>query len=97
MGVGRQFVRRKEMALQKTTVTPQGFDATNAYHRVEGVSLKAKDEISFRVRSYKDASEAVAFYDAGFFCAYDLAGENPIKQAYEHLKTHPEFAGAADV
>jgi hypothetical protein len=31
-----------------------------------------------------------------FSFAYDLAGENPIKQAYEHLKTLPEFAGAID-
>ena len=85
------------MALQKTTTTPQGFEATNAYHRVEAVTLTSKDEISFRVRSYKDASETVAFGDAGFSCAYDIAGENPIKQAYEHLKTLPEFAGAADV
>lgn len=85
------------MALQKTTVTPQGFDATNAYHRVEGVSLKAKDKISFRVRSHKNAAEDVSFADAGYECAYDLKGDNPIKQAYEHLKTLPEFAGAADV
>lgn len=27
----------------------------------------------------------------------DLDGPNFIKQAYEHLKTLPEFAGAADV
>lgn len=26
----------------------------------------------------------------------DLIGGNPIKQAYEHLKTLPEFAGATD-
>jgi len=27
---------------------------------------------------------------------YDLDGENPIKQAYIHLKTLPEFADAVD-
>jgi len=27
---------------------------------------------------------------------YDLEGENPIKQAYQHLKTLPEFEGAED-
>lgn len=85
------------MALQKTKLTPQGFTATDAYHRVEGVSLKSKTEISFQVRSYKDASEAVSFSDHGYECAYDLNGNNPIYQAYSHLKTLPEFADAADV
>ena len=85
------------MALQKTMLTPQGFTATDAYHRVEGVLLKSKTEISFRVRSYKDAVETVSFSDYEYSCAYDMAGENPIKQAYEHLKTLPEFADATDV
>lgn len=85
------------MALQKTMPTPQGFIATDAYHRVEGVSLPSKTELSFRVRSYKDEEEAVAFADHGYGCVYDMDGDNPIKQAYEHLKTLPEFADAADV
>ncbi len=84
------------MALQKQTQSVHGFDAPEAYHRVEGVSV-SKTEIQFRLRSYKDASSETAFADEGFFCAYDIAGENPIKQAYEHLKTVPEFADAADV
>lgn len=84
------------MALQKAVLTPHGFDAPQAYHRVEGVSL-SKIEIAFRVRVYKDASSDTSFADEGFVCAYDIAGDNPIKQAYEHLKTLPEFAGAADV
>jgi hypothetical protein len=29
-------------------------------------------------------------------CPYDIEGDNPIKQAYEHLKTLPEFEGAID-
>ena len=49
------------MALQKTAITPQGFEATNAYHRVEGVRLTKKDELAFNVRGYKDASEANFF------------------------------------
>jgi hypothetical protein len=28
--------------------------------------------------------------------AYDIDGENPVRQAYLHLKTLPEFAGATD-
>ena len=36
------------------------------------------------------SSEMVAF-------THDATGENVIKQAYLHLKTLPEFAGATDV
>ena len=84
------------MALQKTITTPHGFEATNAYHRVEAVALNTKTEIAFRVRAYKDQDAALAFGDGGYQCAYDIAGDNPIKQAYEHLKTLPEFSDAVD-
>ena len=85
------------MALQKTMPTPQGFTATDAYHRVEGVSIKSKTEISFRVRSYKDAVETVSFADHGYECSYDLSGANPIQQAYVYLKTLSEYSSATDV
>ncbi len=83
------------MALSKTIETPQGFTATNAYHRVEGVSL-TKMQLAFRVRSYVQADKP-AFGDQAYECAYDLTGENPIRQAYLHLKTLPEWASAEDV
>lgn len=85
------------MALQKTVMTLHDFEATDAYHRVEAAMLNTKTELGFHVRSYKSKDATVAFHDASYRCAYDIAGENPIKQAYEHLKTLPEFAGAADV
>ena len=85
------------MALQKTVTTLHDFEATNAYHRVEAAILSTKTELSFHVRSYKNKDAAVAFCDASYRCAYDIAGNNPIKQAYEHLKTLPEFSGATDV
>jgi hypothetical protein len=59
------------MALQKTTKTPHGFTAADAYHRVEGVSIVEKTKISFQVRCYKDALEAVSFSDNGYECSYD--------------------------
>jgi hypothetical protein len=83
------------MALQKTTTTPQGFIATDAYHRVEGVTLTSKISINFRVRSYKEPG-CEAFSDAGFACVYDISDANPFVQAYLHLKTLPEFADATD-
>jgi hypothetical protein len=83
------------MALSKTVTTPQGFTATNAYHRVEGVSL-TKTQLAFHARSYVQVDKP-AFADQDYKCAYDLTGENPIRQAYLHLKTLPEWADAVDV
>lgn len=83
------------MALKKTVVTPQGFEAKDAYHRVSFVRLDGKTKIIFIVSSCKDAS-SVAFEERSFDADYDLDGGNPIKQAYEHLKTTTNFADAED-
>lgn len=82
------------MALKKTVPTQFGFDAKDAYHRVESVTVN-KDSIQFTVRTYADPGKA-SMFEKSFSCQYDLAGDNPIKQAYLHLKTHPEFDGAVD-
>tara|TARA_R110000868_G_scaffold68577_2_gene202739 strand:+ start:1266 stop:1523 length:258 start_codon:yes stop_codon:yes gene_type:complete len=84
------------MALKKTATTKHGFEATDAYHRVEGVRLETKTKITFQLRLYKSQSSEVAFADEFFSCDYDLMGENPIKQAYQYLRTLPEFTGAFD-
>jgi len=83
------------MAIKKTINTVYGFEAADAYHRVEGVRLEGKDKIVFQLRAYTDVGFA-AVADQSFECAYDLDGENPIAQAYTHIKTLPEFAGATD-
>ena len=83
------------MALKKTVTTPQGFDAVGAYHRVSFIRLDGKTKIVFVVSSSKDKTSSL-FEDRSFEAAYDLEGSNPIKQAYEHLKTLPEFAGSTD-
>jgi hypothetical protein len=83
------------MALKKSVITVHGFNVADAYHRVEGLSFESKDKINFQVRSSIDGSKP-HFADAGYNCVYDLNGNNPIKQAYDHLKTLPEFSGATD-
>lgn len=84
------------MALSKTITTETGLQASNAYHRVEAVTLPSKTEITFSVRSY--ASTDMPFFAEEFYsCAYDLSGSNPIEQAYVYIKTLPEFAGATDI
>jgi hypothetical protein len=99
LGVRRQFVTNqsgKIMALKKIVLTEQGFEAVDAYHRVEGVRLNGKTSMSFQVRAYRDDSGVQAFADTAYDAAYNLNGADPIAQAYAHLKTLPEFAGAVD-
>jgi hypothetical protein len=83
------------MALSKTVETPQGFTATGAYHRVDNVTL-TKTKLVFVLLSHVQPDKP-AFADKAYECAYELASENPIRQAYLYLKTLPEWANAADV
>jgi hypothetical protein len=83
------------MAIRKQVVTPYGFVVADAYHRVEDATIIGKDKMNFSVKVYKDIDK-VPFSSNSFVCAYDLAASNPLQQAYEHLKTLPEFAGAVD-
>ena len=84
------------MALEKTVTTPQGFDAIDAHHRVNGVALISKNKINFSLQSFKNKDTSVAFASEQHSCLYYLTGNNPIAQAYYHLKTLLEFAGAKD-
>lgn len=83
------------MALQLTKTTKSGIEVKNAYIRVDQLSLSGKEDITFKVNSYKDKS-LPAFEEDFYGCHYDINGENPIKQAYLHLKTLPEFSDATD-
>lgn len=82
------------MAIKKTVQTKFGFNVPDTYIRVEGVRL-TKSEIKFQVRFYTTV-EKPHFDDVEYDCSYEIEGANPIKQAYEHLKTLPEFEGATD-
>jgi hypothetical protein len=84
------------MAIELTVTTPQGFEATNAYHRIENITIQNKETISFALCAYKDNTQKIAFDTKGMSCKYDITGNNPIAQAYMYLKTLPEFASAKD-
>lgn len=84
------------MALEKTVSTPHGFLSENSYHRVENIKIRNKNLMAFHVKIYKSKDDSTPFDLIAFECNYDLSGENPIRQAYKHLKTLPEFAGATD-
>lgn len=83
------------MAISKTVMTPHGIEVQNAYHRVEGLTFQSKNKLKFQVRTSLDGVKP-HFDDAAYECEYDIQGDNPIRQAYKHLKTLPDFAGAVD-
>jgi hypothetical protein len=84
------------MAIKKDMTTPQGFDAIGAYGKVSALSLNGKDAMSFSLSWFKDQNNLTPFFIQQFTSAYLLNGSNPLAQAYEYLKTLPEFAGATD-
>lgn len=83
------------MAVKKTVTTHHGFVAIDAYHRIENVTVVDKNKINFHVRLYVDKNKPF-FDEAVFISVYDIDGANPIKQAYDYIKTLPEFEGATD-
>jgi hypothetical protein len=84
------------MAIKKTITTAHGFEAVDAYHRVECVEIVGRSAISYRVRSYKDNSGLPFFSEIVVTSAYELDGDNPIAQAYAHVKSLSQFFGAKD-
>lgn len=85
------------MALSKTlTKTVRGFDgevvANDVYFKVSSISGD-KYTLSFLVTG---VSDGVQVHSTNYVFEPELDGDNFIKQAYEHLKTLPEFADAVD-
>ena len=83
------------MSLSKTLTTKHGITVAGAILRVDKVSITDKEEVSFVLRSYVSADKPF-FEQREMTAPYKLDGANPFKQAYEHLKTLPEFEGAVD-
>ena len=69
--------------------------ANNAYIRVDQIS-GGKNEVSCSVNFYKSSDEQTSFKGDIYKFKPELNGSNFIAQAYAHLKTLPEFAGATD-
>jgi hypothetical protein len=86
------------MALQKTITVNDGLGQdvaiSNAYIRVDSIS-GGKDNLSILVNLYKDKTLAPIKTNR-FLFQPAMDGGNFIAQAYNHLKTLPEFAGATD-
>jgi hypothetical protein len=82
------------MAIKKFAKTSFGIELPNAYWRIENVSV-TKTQMTFKLRVY-NTPDLPAFGEEDHTAAYDIEGENPIKQAYLHLKSLPEFSTSKD-
>jgi hypothetical protein len=67
----------------------------NAYVKVVGFG-GGKDRFTADVHWLKQSSDGELIKAQHFDVVLDLDGGNPIQQAYEYLKTLPEFEGAED-
>ena len=83
------------MALQSNK-TWNGVTVQNAYIKVLSYSGN-KINMSFSVGYFASSSEQKMFGQEQLESSVDLDGDNPVKQAYENLKTLEEFSGATDV
>jgi hypothetical protein len=88
------------MALEKTFVTSQGFDAVNAYHRIEKIDVVSKTEMRLDVRSYKHKPEPektpVLLSSFIVSVPFDVNGAGVFSQAYTGLKQTANFENAVD-
>ena len=86
------------MALTKTITLVNNFQEfsifEDAYLKVTSFS-GSKETVSFDLSAFKEKG-GVLLQKQDYVFAIDLEGSNPIKQAYEYLKTLPELADATD-
>ena len=86
------------MAISKTLKIKDNFeieiDFQNAYIKVDKV-IASKELLKIQVSTYR-AKDGARINSMAFDCGVTLDGKNFIAQAYDHLKTLPEFAGATD-
>lgn len=83
------------MAIKKT-IDFKGITVEQAYVRVVMPTI-SPGNTRFEFVAYTMATpEAETLTAKAYEAPYDLLGPNPIEQAYEHLKTLPEYEGCID-
>lgn len=83
------------MALRKP-VNYRGLSTDSAYIRVSTVSIShSAHTLEFWANVMSD-QDSLPFDVITMQAPYHIDGENPFVQAYEHLKTLPEFEDATD-
>ncbi|MGP5566393.1 hypothetical protein ACTXN8_03235 [Pseudomonas helleri] len=80
----------------KNTVTFKGLVVDKAYIRVLMPTISPGNTRFEFVTHTMVSPESEALTATGYEAPYSLTGANPLEQAYEHLKTLPEFEGCTD-
>lgn len=84
------------MAFSLNYVTSAGLTCDNCYARIEQLNI-SKTGATAIMRYYVDAGNPTPFESKTYEFNYNLSGnDNAFKQAYEHIKTLPEFSDATD-
>lgn len=83
------------MALKKTLTLGNGLVANDAYICVSRVNITNKINANAEITIHVNP-EHVPFDNRTIPFQFSLDGENAWKQAYEYIKTLPEFSGAID-
>lgn len=78
------------------TVTFKGIVVNNAYVRVLMPTISPGNTRFEFVAHIMATPEEESFKAIAYEAPYDLSGANPVEQAYEYLKTLPEFEGYTD-
>lgn len=83
------------MTLSKT-IDFKGIIVDRAYIRISGLNIHPGNySMHFLVHNMVD-SGAEPFDQFSEACSYNLEGGNPIRQAYDYLKTTDRFIGSED-
>jgi hypothetical protein len=84
------------MALKKSFEVTQGLMAKDAYIRVQNVNIAHGEQSSATVYIYVNdqAKEPVKVLCYGFQHSHEAG--SAVAQAYNHIKTLPDFSGAGD-
>ena len=83
------------MAISKD-IEFKGINVKGAYITVRCPTIHAGNNMVSFVVHFSAAPDSGAFDSIGIECGYDLLGDNPIAQAYEHIKTLFAFEGSID-
>ena len=84
------------MAISKT-IEYKGLQVEGAYIKIKGIKFTSKTNmlLSIGIFSNSKAEESICI-DARS-CHFDINGDNPFAQGYEHIKTLEEFKDSKDV
>jgi hypothetical protein len=84
------------MALKKSFEVMQGLIVPDAYIRIQNVNIAHGEQAGATIHIYvnNQAKEPVKVLCYGF--QHSHGAGSAVAQAYNHIKTLPEFAGAGD-